>query len=286
VRRVWLLAILALLLLPRPVWAGELTLGYWQATGQQGWHIVFPTTGGSGASELYYPQRVNYLTATYENELSPTKRLRLEVGFGGVKAATGTDSDWDYGQKPDLWYFGDFRTSGNSGFVNIDLVRPGGGTSEYFIGYSYRKNNMRMTDGVYYTENYAAQNPVDILTGLNSTYSATYQGPHVGIAGSSPVSKEMSVVGSLAYTPLAFYEGHGSWNLRNLEFSHTASAQMVDAYVGVHYKPGGLNVAVNAGYRYQWLSVYRGWEDTSADITLDKATNVQQGFYFSTEYKF
>lgn len=85
-----------------------------------------------------------------------------------------------------------------------------------------------MTDGVYYTENYAAQNPPDVLSGLNSTYSATYQGPHVGIAGSSPVSSEVRVVGSLAYSPLAFYQDHGRWNLRDLDFVHTGTAQMVE----------------------------------------------------------
>lgn len=286
-RRLWLLVIAGLLLIPRPVMAGELALGFWPARGEQGWHIAFPTTGGSGASELYYPQAVDYLTATYENALSATKKLRVEVGFGGIKAATGRDSDWDYAQRPDLWYYGEFKTTGNSSFVNIDLVRPGGGTSEYFIGYSYRANNMKMTDGVYYTENYVAQSPPDVLSGLNSSYTASYQGPHVGITGSSPLSREISVVGSLAYSPLAFYDGRGSWNLRDLNFVHTGTAQMVDAYVGVHYKPGGLkNAAVNAGYRYQWMSVYRGWENTSADITLDKATSVQQGFYFSTEYHF
>lgn len=66
------------------------------------------------------------------------------------------------------------------------------------------------------------------------------------------MSSEVRVVGSLAYSPLAFYQGHGRWNLRDLDFVHTGTAQMVDAYVSVHYTPGGLkNASVNAGYRYQ-----------------------------------
>jgi len=34
------------------------------------------------------------------------------------------------------------------------------------------------------------------------------------------------------------------------------------------------------------MSLYKGTESTSADISVDKATSVQKGFYFATEVRF
>jgi hypothetical protein len=52
---------------------------------------------------------------------------------------------------------------------------------------------------------------------------------------------------------------------------------MVDAYIGVRYALGDKQ-AVTAGNRYQYVSLYHGTENTSADISWDKATSVQRGF--------
>ncbi len=265
--------------------ASNVSLGVWPADGSQLWRISFPA---AGASELYYPHASAYLTASYENTLRRGGRLRVEGGLAnGVKAAAGSDSDWDYSQGSGLEYYGRFKTGGESAFVNVDWYQPGSKDHEYFFGYGYRQNAFRMTDGVYYIENYATQNPADTLAGLDSTYTATYQGPHVGVKGKSDLSERVSVVGSLAYSPLAYYQGHGWWNLRGLDFDHTGTGQMVDASIGLRYAlGGGKDGAVTAGYRYQYMSLYHGTESTNADISVDKATSVQKGFYFTTEFRF
>lgn len=263
--------------------ASSVSLGVWPADGSQLWRISFPA---AGASELYYPHSSTYLTASYENTLRRGGRLRVEGGLAnGVKAATGSDSDWDYSRRVDPQYYGEFKTSGASAFVNVDWYQPGGKDTEYFFGYGYRQNAFRMTDGVYYIENYVPQHPANTLTGLDSTYTATYQGPHVGVKGKSALSDRVSIVGSLSYSPLALYQGHGWWNLRGLDFDHNGTGQMVDAYVGLRYAIADSG-AVTAGYRYQYMGLYHGTESTNADISLDKATSVQKGFYFTTEFRF
>ncbi|MDT8902078.1 hypothetical protein [Anaeroselena agilis] len=283
--RTWMLASVLIVWLTGTAAAGDLSLGVWPATGSQVWRISFPA---DGASELYYPHASTYFTASYENKPSHLSRLRVEGGLAnGMKATAGSDSDWDYTRSSSLWYYGEFNTTGRSAFVNVDWVKPAGADREYFVGYGYRQNAFRMTDGVYYVENYASQSPPHALDGLSSTYTATYQGPHIGVKGKSALSPQVSVVGSVAYSPLALAQGHGWWNLRGLEFDHTGTAQMVDAYIGVRYALGGTQAAaVTAGYRYQYMSLYHGTENTSAEISWDKATSVQKGFYFSSEFRF
>ena len=283
--KLWAIVFSLFLLSPGAAASAGLTVGLWPADGYQTWRISFPA---DGSSELYYPHTSTYLTAAYENDLPHNAKLRIEGGLAStIKAATGSDSDWDYARSSSLWYYGEFKTAGSSGFVNIDWVKPAGKSAEYFLGYGYRRNNYRMTDGLYYIDNYIAHNPPNTLGSLDSTYSAVYQGPHIGIAGKSAISPRVSVVGSLAYTPLALFQGYGWWNLRSLNFEHTGAGQMVDAQIGLRFTPAGLkNGAVTAGYRYQRMSLYQGTENTSSEISWDKATNVQKGFYFTSEFRF
>ncbi len=279
------LALLIIFCQAGPAAAGAVSLGMWPADGKQVWRISFPV---DGASELFYPHSGTYITAKYENALSRRSLLRVEGGLAsGVKAASGSDSDWDYTRSQNLCYYGEFKTSGASVFANVDWVKPGGKNREYFIGYGYRQNAFRMTDGVYYIENYVPQNPPNTLAALDSTYTATYQGPHIGVKERSDLSERVSVVGSLTYSPLALFQGHGWWNLRGLSFDHIGAGQMVDAFVGLRYAlNGSKDNSVTAGYRYQYMSLYKGTESTSADISVDKATSVQKGFYFATEIRF
>lgn len=247
------------------------------------WRITFPT---NGASELYYPQSAKYITATYENQL-PRHTLRIEGGFttAGLSSATGSDSDWDYSQSQGLWYYGEFKSAGSSGFLNIDWAKHTA-HGEVFIGYGYRYNHFLMTEGRYYIENYVNQNPVDTLSNLHSSYDMTYQGPHVGVRTESPLSSKLSLIGTLSYSPLAYVAGHGWWNLRNLDFYHTGAGQMLDASIGIRYAPEGLkNGAVTVGYRYQRHSLLHGAESTNSAITWDKATNIQQGPYFISQFQ-
>lgn len=265
--------------------AGELTLGQWPADGWQMWRITFPA---DGASELRYPQSGTYLTVSYENVLKRGNKLRVEGGLtNGLRGRAGSDTDWDYTHSQNPWYYGEFKTTGASAFANVDFVRQGADGHEFFIGYGYRQNAFRMTEGVYYIENYTAQSPPDTLPGLDSTYTATYQGPHVGVRDRVALSPRVSVVGSLAYSPLTLVQGHGWWNLRSLDFDHSGVGQMVDAYVGLRYALNdSKTAAVTAGYRYQYMSLYNGAESTNGEVTWDKATNVQKGFYVSSEFRF
>lgn len=279
---------LLLLQLTTAALAADITLGTWHANGSQLWRTAFPlrqtssTDPGSynGASQLSYPQSGHYLMAAYENQISPTKKLQIEAGLmGNMHNATGSDSDWDYSQSENLWYYGEFKTSGRSSLINIDWKQKTGKNTDFFYGYTYRNNYFRMTNGLYTVDNYAAVNTS--LPDLNSTYSMVYQGPHVGVNTQKPLTAKLSLIGSLSYSPLILAQGNGWWNLRDLNFTHTGTAQMLDTNIGLRYAIIPNKTAITLGYRYQWVSLFRGWESLSPDISWEKATNIQRGIYIT-----
>jgi hypothetical protein len=266
-----------------PTLAADISVGIWRTTGFQEWAISFPP---NGASALYYPQSSLYTMFNYENKLAHQTALRIEGGIASkMTAATGTDSDWDYTKSGGLWYYGDFTTSGTSSFINADFKKKLNENSELFYGYSYRSNNFRMNNGTYYITNYVQQQPPESMPDLNSTYDISYQGPHVGVATKTNISPNLAVVGSLSYTPATLVQGHGWWNLRQLDFYHIGLGQMWDGSVGISYMPQ-KNASLTAGYRYQYASLYTGTESTSTDVSWDKATNIQKGYFFSGNIRF
>lgn len=244
------------------------------------WRTSFPL---DGASELNYPHSAVYTTLTYEKNLSPDKKIRIEGAVtNALSQARGSDADWDYTKSTGYWYYGEFQTSGKSGFVTIDIVKAFNNKNELFYGYSYNINHYRMTDGHYFIDNYKA---VDTrLSQLNSTYSTVYQGPHIGLRNSLPLTNTASLVSTLTYSPFALIEGQGWWNLRNLSFSHVGTGQIVDISLGAQL--GQENRTLTIGYRYKYASLYQGWENLSSTISWDKATFIQRGPFISGKVRF
>ncbi|MBP2651991.1 MAG: hypothetical protein H6Q74_2816 [Firmicutes bacterium] len=249
------------------------------------WRISFPA---NGASELYYPHSGTYYVGSYQNKISNTTTLCLELGVNSaINRAIGTDSDWDYTQSSGLWYFGTFSTRGTSYFINLDWDKTLNNTSTIYYGYSFNRNAFNMTNGTYYIENYVVDTPPNTLPSLASSYTIAYQGPHIGLTKNFNLSPTIAVESSVAFTPLALVQGHGWWNLRSLDFIHTGTSQMWDAKLGLSYSPKHLNaLRFSAGYRYQYLSLYQGIENTSSTITWDKATSINRGYYLTGSYKF
>jgi len=273
------------------VTAAEFSAGLWPADGSTKWRIDFPTTGttsqasGVGASELTYPHSGTYITAHYQSTPTVKGYFTAEGGFmKEITAAVGSDADWNYANNNQYWYYGNFKTTGSSSYLNVSWHKPTSTNTEIFYGYSYRNNHFQMTNGLYTVDNYqSVNNPLPLL---NSTYNITYQGPHIGTITTKKLSSAVSAIGSLTYTPLALVQGHGWWNLRALDFDHLGPGHMMDAQVGMRYSLPKTAGAITIGYRYQWLDIYTGSENTSSTITWDKAVTVQKGLYFTGQIRF
>ena len=287
----WALFFLTLtfLLLTAPVItsAAAVSIVNWHVSGSALWRTIFPlhTTRIDGASELYYPYAGNYVVTNYENSISPTQTLSIELGIlTGAMSNTGSDSDWDSALSKDLWSYGQFKTKAKGHFITIDWKQHTRNNTSLFYGYTYTINHYSMTDGLYSIINSVAVN--EPLPTLDSHYTMIYQGPHVGIIHKAPLTKKLTATGTLSYSPWALAQGHGWWNLRTLTFEHVGAAQLLDARVALAFTPRLQTTAITLGYRYQYLKLLKGWENTSPDISWDKATTIRQGYYFSGEIRF
>jgi hypothetical protein len=273
---------LSLLSTTAPTLAADFSLGSWHTSGLQTWRTTFPlhTATVDGASELSYPHTGNYLVATYENKLSQKQTLEIEAATTTtVGKKTGSDSDWDYSISNNLWYYGNFDTQDKSTFFNINWKQHHDDHTDFFWGYTYNTNHSSMTNGLYSIYNY---NPVHTtLTDFNSQYIMTYQGPHVGVTHTIPLTKTIRAIGSVTYSPLLLAQGSGWWNLRDLSFEHTGSGQMLDTTIGLQFSTTPKNSSITLGYRYQYFSLYTGTENLSPDITWKKAINTQRGYYIT-----
>ncbi|MEG6585791.1 hypothetical protein [Dendrosporobacter sp. 1207_IL3150] len=268
--------------------AATISIGNWAVDGSQMWRTSFPlNANGYGSSELKYPHSGNYTTVSLETPLTNKKTLRVAGGFmGQIQNATGSDSDWNYPLGGNnLWYYGEFNTSGAANFIEISWVKKLNDTNSLSYGYSYSKSNYLMTDGVYYISNYQIESPPLQLENLHSTYTMIYHGPFIGIESEKKLSSKITAVGTIKYSPLAIAQGHGYWNLRDLDFRHMGIAQIIDTQAGLRFSVI-KNGAVTVGYRFKQMDIYRGWEDLSPDISWDKATSRQRGIYINGEMKF
>ncbi|MBP2626953.1 MAG: hypothetical protein H6Q68_1664 [Firmicutes bacterium] len=277
-----------LLLLTSPVIASDnhVSIGNWHASGSELWRTAFPlhTTLVDGASELYYPHSGNYVVANYENSISPKYSLAIEGGIiTNTSSNIGSDSDWDKTLSKELWYYGQFNTKSKGGYITIDWQQHTSNNTSLFYGYTYNITHYSMTNGLYSIINYGAVN--EPLPTLNSHYTMVYQGPHVGIIHKVPLTNKLTAIGSLSYSPWALAQGHGWWNLRNLNFEHVGSAQMLDTKIGLSFTPKPQTTII-LGYRYQYFKLIKGWENISADISWDKATTIRRGYYLTGEKRF
>ncbi|MBC8014528.1 MAG: hypothetical protein H7X79_02150 [Sporomusaceae bacterium] len=285
--RFFLMITLLLLTFPGATSAADVSVGVWHAAGSQQWRTVFPlhTHLVDGASELYYPQSGKYIIASYEKPISPRQSISIEGGImADLPQSIGSDSDWDTSKSPALWYYGEFKTKAKNHFITVDWKRHATHNTTFFYGYTYNRNYNSMTDGLYTIRDYTAV--YSPLPDLNSYYTMSYQGPHVGIIHNAPLTNKITAIGSLSYSPYGLAQGHGWWNLRDLDFRHTGTAQMLETKIGLRFALNQKNSSITLGYRYQSFRLLRGSENLSPDISWVKANHIQQGYYFTTEMKF
>jgi hypothetical protein len=167
--------------------------------------------------------------------------------------------------------------------MTIDILKEISKNSAFCWGYSYSINHYRMTQGHYSTDDFHTVNSK--YPNLASTYTMIYQGPYVGVTGQLPLTGTFSLVGATFYSPLALVEGQGWWNLRDMNFSHLGTGQILDTFFGaklMHSKDKALTI----GYRYKYAGLYHGGESISSTISWDKATFIQRGPFISSQIRF
>lgn len=167
--------------------------------------------------------------------------LKGSLGYGRIYSGSNQDSDFN-GDNRTLEFS---RSNNNAGSGTVwDLSAAVGYRSDYLvtsngsgimpvIGYSYNRQNLRLTDG------FQTIPPTGPFPGLDSSYEAAWHGPWVG-ADLALKRDSISLLGSFEYHFLTSYNADANWNLRTdlahpVSFRHEANGSGVVASAGVNY---------------------------------------------------
>ncbi len=167
--------------------------------------------------------------------------LKGSFGYGWIYSGSNQDSDFNGDNR--ALEFSRSNNNADSGTV-WDLSAGIGYRSDYLvtsngsgimpvIGYSYQRQNLRLTDGF---QTIPLTGP---FPGLNSSYEAAWHGPWVG-ADLALKRDSISLLGSLEYHFVTSYNAYANWNLRTdlahpRSFQHEANGSGVVASAGVNY---------------------------------------------------
>jgi hypothetical protein len=142
--------------------------------------------------------------------------------------------------------------------------------------------------------------PLKAYAGLNSTYKALWQGPHVGIREEINGPYNLSFHGYGTFTPLVFYNGDGFDNIAVQSagaspdapnYTHSASGTAVEMNVSLGWRPVSL-WRFEAGYSLYYYFSRQGTErdffadGTTEDITLDYVRTLRTGIFLSASLMF
>ena len=205
----------------------SITLNAGQRVDRFMWNIAGDINGRNPniLSELTWPDlKMFALKATARTSLEKSIYMRAWFEHGTILKGKNVDAD----------YLGDFRTlefsrsdnradSGSAWDLSLGAgyrlgnVEEGLGGAEFIpmAGYSYHRQNLKITDGV------QSIPPTGPFSGLDSSYSARWRGPWVGFEA-NVYGKTSSFLASLEYHFMTDYYAEADWNLRT-DFQHPRS---------------------------------------------------------------
>ena len=191
-------------------------------------------------------------------------RIRSKLGYGVITSGTNQDSDYNGNNRTQEFSRSNNKAGGDVRDASIGigktlrLLDQTVGKFVYvtpFIGLSIHQQNLSMTDGV---QTIPALGP---FVGLDSTYTAQWQGPWIGVDALIETGRNVSLIASAEYH-IADYSAKANWNLRNdfahpLSFKHTAKGQGIILSGGASY-PIAKNWTLIATLEYQTWATRAG----------------------------
>lgn len=248
---------------------GSLSTGYRQD--KLNWNIAGTSAGTNPniLSELSWDNlNIAQLRAggkiTYKNDWV----MRGAASYGKIVTGQNQDSDYD-GDNRTLEYS---RSNNKAGGDVRDASLGAGHTFRFFdktvgkfiyltplAGYSFHQQNLTMTDG------YQTWPPTGAFPGLNTTYSAEWKGPWLGMDAWLQAGPKLAVIASLEYHWVD-YSADANWNLRNdfahpLSFTHSAKGHGYTASLGGSY-------AIASRFLLNVTLEHRKWTtDPGKDVT-------------------
>lgn len=199
-------------------------------------------------------------------------RLRGKIAYGRIYSGNNQDSDYN-GNDRTL----EFSRSNNRGGGEVldasiglgrairlfDPVADNIFSITPLLGLSLHQQNLTMTDGV---QTIPASGS---FYGLNSSYDAQWQGPWMGVDALLQTSGNWSLSATAEYH-WADYTARANWNLRKLNFTHTAQGQGLLLAAGASYlisKDTSVNFSVASQQWHTGAGTDRTVDSSNGSVT-------------------
>jgi hypothetical protein len=203
--------------------------------------------------------------------------LEAELGYGLVFSGSHRDDDYDGNNRTGLFSRSlnsidghDLQSAAVS--AGVVLLKKENVSFRVLLGTRYYAQRFRITNGQQVESRPSSTQgitppPVGPIEGLNSTYTAKWFGPTLGLAGTAAIpSTPVRLRISTTWLPCLNYSGEGRFNLRSdlrqdPSVSHSATGWGAITDIALTY-PFLDRFEISSGWRYMWFSASNGGDVT------------------------
>ncbi len=213
------------------------------------WDIA-GNTGGTNPnilSELKWQDlQITEFRLKAEKNIRPVY-LKGSFGYGAVYNGANQDSDFNGDNRTLEFSRSNNRSDSGSvwdaslglGYRSSYLISPDGSGVTPLLGYSFHKQNLKITDGFQTIATPGRTPPLGPFPGLDSSYESLWQGPWAGADLAYKIGV-LTLLGSIEYHFAASYKADANWNLRPdfnhpISFEHSAIGTGLKGSVGADY---------------------------------------------------
>ena len=242
-----------------------LSAGY--RVGDLDWNIAGDTTGENPniLSELTWSDLEIYQVKLSNVTMIPKRvYFRGSLAYGWITGGENQDADFNGDNRTLEWSRSNNKTKDDNVLdASLGIGYPftfGQGKFRIspLIGYSYHKQNLRITDGCQTIP------PTGSFQGLDSTYDAEWSGPWVGLDLMFKLNEKHNLFAEIEYH-WADYYAEANWNLRS-DYAHPKSFE---------HDADGDGIIILMGWTYlfhgRWaLDVTVDYQSWSTDHGIDR----------------
>ena len=290
----------------------------WLSTGDNKWNLA--GTGGTPniLSELELLELDSTVVEIFGGIRSGTAALTVRFGFGSMEDSIYRDSDYLSNDRQGIYSLSTGTADGKDWddlyYYNIDYsYRLLSRKSEHWmtpryldfvIGYQQRHEVVTMTNGLQEICVAPCTGGTGPFAGLNSHYTFDWKSILIGLEGSLPLFRGLTLKGNTLFIPYTNYSGEGVWNLRNgppscptcfkqnPSFTHKADGGYggeIDVSLSYRIKE---RFEIGVGYRYWFIKSGDGTDTTffssgAIGVTqFNEAVSERQGAFLDLTYQY
>jgi hypothetical protein len=181
--------------------------------------------------------------------------LRVSFDYTTIQSGSVTDSDFASDDRQDRTFFADLDADEGYNFNFVPRIGYRFTLSNYFAitpyaGFTVSRQHLTVRD-----------NDESQFDGLNSSYDVSWRGWNAGIEGTLFLSRQILLLGSVAYHQMKF-RGEGNWNLvetfeHPVSYRQRANGYAIETRLNVQYQLTA-RWSVDIGVNVSWWKTAKG----------------------------